>query len=436
MKIGIVGLGFVGLSFAVVLGHRGYSVIGVDTDKNKISSILSKKSPFYEPKLDRMLETTLKKSLKVSTDVVSVASECQLIFITVGTPLSKTGYIDLSKVKLAARNIGSALSKTQNKPTIIIKSTVSPGTTRDIIQPILEKQSRKKTGMGFGLLTNPEFLREGKAIDDTIKPHIVVIGGDDNESITKLRSFYLRLYRKKVPIIVTNSQTAELIKYANNSFLATKISFINQMANICQAIHGTNIDDVARAIGLDPRIGNLFLRAGPGYGGSCLPKDLQTLISFSNRIGNNPTLLRAVQHTNSLQVENVARMIKNVLGSYEGKRITILGLSFKEDSDDIRESASIKIIKLLQKRHAKITVHDPKAIGNTERIFGDSIRYSQSVHDALKGSECAVIMTPWNEYRKITNKDIVVMKRRIIIDSRRQLDKDKIKAEYHAVGLG
>jgi len=334
-----------------------------------------------------------------------------------------------------AEKIGQILVNSKNKPIIAIKSTVVPGTNKTIKQ-IIEKKSKKKAGTGFGLISNPEFLREGRAIQDTFSPHIVVIGGEDSKTINKVKKFYEGFYRSAVPYITTNPQTAEMIKYANNSFLATKISFINQIANICQTIPGTNVDDVAKAIGIDPRIGSQFLKAGPGYGGSCLPKDLKALISFSENIGQNPTLLKAVQKTNSEQVENLISLMKKTLVSLKGKRISILGLSFKEDSDDIRESVSVNLIKQLLKYKTKIVAHDPMAIENTRKIIGDKISYTKSMSDALKGSECAIIMTPWKQYARLNNKDLQLMKNKIIIDTRRLLTKKKLDAKYYATGLG
>ena len=277
MQIGIIGLGFVGLSFASVLGSKGYSVIGIDTDLEKIQKISKNKVPFFEPKLDSFLKNGLSKSLKISSNTEYALKKSDIIFLTIGTPKSKDGYIDLSMLKKAAKDIGNSLKKITQKPIIVIKSTVVPGTTNEI-QKIIEKTSGKKNGIGFSILTNPEFLREGSAINDTLKPHLVVIGGLEKNSIDKLKRFYEKLYGKKIKIILTNSQTAEMIKYTNNSFLATKISFINQISSLCQNIAGTNVDDIAEAIGIDPRIGSAFLKAGPGYGGSCLPKDLSTMI--------------------------------------------------------------------------------------------------------------------------------------------------------------
>ncbi len=435
MRVAIFGLGVVGLSLACVLGIKRYSVIGIDSDRNKVSKIRTGMSPFYEPKLDNMLRLALKKSLEISTDCNVAVKKCDLIFITVGTPQSEKGNINFEQLKRVAEEIGIALSKTHNSPTIIVKSTVTPRVTQDIVKPILEKKSNKKTGTGFGLLFNPTFIREGSAIDDTIKPHVNVIGGYDSKSIRVLEKFCHELY-KKTPVIITNYQTAELIKYANNSFLAAKLGLINEIANICQSLPGTNVDDVVKAIGLDPRIGNLFLKAGPGYGGSCLPKDIPALISFSSSIGKNPIILKAIHRSNTFQVKSVISLIENAIKKIDDKKITILGLSFKEQSDEIRESVSIKLINLLLKKGARLTVHDPSAIENVRMLFGNKIRYAISIKDALKQSQCAVIMTPWKEYSHITNKDLCLMKKRMIIDTRRLLDAPNLDAEYHAIGIG
>jgi UDPglucose 6-dehydrogenase len=251
----------------------------------------------------------------------------------------------------------------------------------------------------------------------------------------KAKNFFSELH-PKVPIIITNHQTAEMIKYANNSFLATKISFINQLSNICQKVSGANIDDIAKTIGLDPRIGKLFLSAGPGYGGSCLPKDMKALINFADDIGIKPTFLNEVEKTNQKQITNIIYLIEKKIGSINKKRITVLGTSFKPETDDIRDSMSIKLIKKLLEKGAKVTVHDPKAIENTKKMFSDKIEYGKSIIESLTKSQCVIIMTQWKEYSKITNNTIRKMDKRIIIDSRRVLAEKNIDADYEAIGIG
>ncbi len=435
MRIGIIGLGFVGLSLASVLGTKDYRIMGFDSDRTKSFEIKNGNSPFYEPKLEDTMRLALRKGLTIEDNISSIIDNCKFIFITVGTPQRKDGSIDLSMVRSVIEQIGKLLKSTKNKPIIVVKSTVVPGTTINALLPILVKKSGKKAGKDFDVITNPEFLRESMAISDTINPHVVVLGGTKNKFMKSLEEFYQKLHRG-IPIIVTNSQTAELIKYTNNSFLATKISFINQISNICQSIPGANVEDVAKTIGLDPRIGSLFLNAGPGYGGSCLPKDVKAIINFSNKIGVNPVLLDAVEAVNDYQLENLILTVKKALGKIIGKKITILGLAFKADTDDIRDSVSIKLISLLLKNGAKITAHDPKAIDNTRKVFGNKISYSDSIDSALEDSECGIIVTPWKEYSNLTEKHLKVMKKRNIVDSRRMLNNHRLNMHYYPIGIG
>ena len=434
MKIGIIGLGFVGLSFAAVLTSKGHSIIGVDTDKEKLEKIKNGIVPFYEPKLQSLLRRSLNVGLEVSSNILAI-KKCNLIFVTVGTPQKRNGEIDLTMIKNVTNKIGKLLSKTQNKPIIIIKSTVIPGTTQNVILPILQRISGKNVGKDFGLLTNPEFLRETMAVNDTLHPHVIVLGGDNDIFLKKVRRFYSNLHHS-VPIVLTNYSTAEIIKYANNSFLATKISFINQIASICEEIPDANIDDVAKTIGLDPRIGNLFLDAGPGYGGSCLPKDVKAIINFSTKVGINPTLLTAVEKTNKQQINSIIKLIKQNIGKIHGRKIAVLGIAFKPETDDIRDSVSVELVNRLIKLGAKITIHDPKAIENAKKIFNNKIKYQKSVSTAVKDCKCAIIMTAWKQYEKINNKTIEQMAKKFIIDSRRIISDKKLNAKYFAIGLG
>ena len=434
MKIAVIGLGFVGLTLSSVLASRGITTIGIDSDRKKCSKIAKGIPTFFEPNLEKTLKKALKKNL-IITDKLSSINNCDFIFITVGTPQKKNGEIDLSFIKIVVRNVGKLISKNKKKPIILIKSTVIPGTMKNVVLPILERNSKKKAGKDFGLISNPEFLQESRAIHDTIKPHVVVLGGYRTKFMKKTEKFFSR-FNPNVPIIITNHQTAEMIKYANNSFLATKISFINQIANICQGIPDTNIDDIAETIGLDPRIGNLFLNAGPGYGGSCLPKDINAIINLSSKIGVEPTLLNAVEKTNKLQISNIMGLIKQNIRKIKGKKITILGVAFKPDTDDIRDSMSIELIHRLMKSGANVTIHDPKALDNARKIFHGNAKYVTSISSALKNCQCAVIMTKWKQYEKINNKTIKHMNKKLIIDSRRILSNKNLDAKYYAIGLG
>ena len=434
MKIAIIGLGFVGLSLTSVLASKGFNVVGIDVDKEKCRSISNGVLPFFEPDLEKTLKKGLKNNLQIESDV-SVVQDCDLIFVTVGTPQNKTGAIDLTIIKKAMNSLGKSIRKSKKQHTILVKSTVIPGTMKDVILPILENNSKKKAGKDFGLISNPEFLQESTAIKNTEFPHAVVLGGYKTKFMKDMEKFFTKLH-PKTPIIITNHQTAEMIKYANNSFLATKISFINQLSNICQKIPGANIDDIAKTIGLDPRIGKLFLNAGPGYGGSCLPKDMKALIKFAKNTGVKPTLLNAVEDVNAKQLEEIISIAKKKLGVLESKNITILGTSFKPDTDDIRDSIAIELIRKFLKIKVKVTVHDPRAIENTRNIFKNKINYAKSISDAILESQCVIIMTQWKQYEKLTNNDFKQMKKKLIIDCRRMLAEKQLDVDYYAIGLG
>ena len=434
MKISIIGLGFVGLSLTSVLAAKGNNILGVDIDEHKCQNIRNGISPFFEPELEKLLKIGLRKKLEISTDFTLIKNS-DIIFVTVGTPQKTDGSIELSMIKSAVKTIGKILKNEKKNPIILIKSTVTPGTMQEIVLPILEKESKKKAGRDFGLISNPEFLQESTAIKDTKFPHVIVLGGYETKYMKKAKKFFSKIH-SGIPIIVTNHQTAEMIKYANNSFLATKISFINQLSNICQNIPGANIDDVAKTIGLDPRIGKLFLNAGPGYGGSCLPKDMKALINFADKVGINPTLLNAVEKTNKKQIQNIVHLMENRLGNLRNKQITILGTAFKPNTDDIRDSIAIELIKKLLKKQAKVTVYDPKAIENTKIIFKEKIKYAKSIFQSLDKSQCAIVMVHWKEFERINNNSTKVMKRKFIVDCRRALAEKQLNVEYHAIGIG
>lgn len=433
-KAAVIGLGYVGLSLAVFLGSK-IQVVGIDTNKDKVRTLSKGIPSFYEPKLEYYLKKAIKNGLSFKDHVDRDVISSDFIFITVGTPLDKDGILDLTNIRSVSRDISQNMTNLKNKPSIIVKSTVVPGTTTQVIKPILENNELKES-IDFDLLTNPEFLREGSAMQDTISPHVIVVGGSNPRAIKKLSEFYKVIYDKRQNIVETNNITAEVIKYANNAFLATKISFINSIANICQKLPGTNVDKVAEIIGMDPRIGNQFLKAGPGYGGSCFPKDVQALINFANNIGYKPILLKAVEDTNALQVNTVMNLIRHHLGDLKNKKISILGLSFKENTDDIRESVSVRLIDLLLKCGCNVIAHDPRAIENAYQIFKNKIKYSKSLKEVLRGSDCAVIMTPWQNYKKLKESDFATMKNPIVIDTRRLLRLSSKKILYIGLGVG
>lgn len=441
-KISVIGVGYVGLGTAVSFAVKGFSVVGSDSDVAKVYKINQGIPPFYEPDLPEMFKETVKNGLFKcqANNTQQAVLDTDITFVSVGTPSLSDGSIDLKFIKKAAGDIGRALSQKNHYHLIVIKSTVIPGTTQSIIKPILEEQSKKQCGKDFGLCMNPEFLRQGSAFYDTFHADRVVIGEHDKRSGDALENLYKEFYSQTIPpIIRATLSTAELIKYASNSMLATKISFINTIANICEKIPGADVKVVAHAMGLDKRIGPLFLDAGLGYGGSCFPKDVKALIAASKAFNYTPGLLESVESVNQIQPLRAVDKCREQLGTLEGKNIAILGLAFKPDTDDMREARVIPIINQLIAEGANVKAYDPVAISRAETIFGDKIRYAASVLDCLKNADCAILVTEWPEFKKLTPEDFIQsMKQPMIIDGRRAYNPEtfKNKMKYFAIGLG
>jgi UDPglucose 6-dehydrogenase len=437
--VSIVGMGYVGLCTAVTFASRGIRTIGIDIDQLRIEQIRKGKAPLHEPLLDPMLKNAVKKKLLDATSDVSAAADTDTTFLTVGTPSQQDGSIDLSYIKNATEDLGNVVREKQSYHLVVVKSTVVPGTTNGTVKRFLEQSSKKKIGSELGLCANPEFLKEGTAINDALHPDKIVIGSDDKKSASKLAQLYRWFYGSKLPpVILTSPEAAELVKYASNAFLATKVSFINTIANITQQIPGVDVGTIADAIGLDPRIGPLFLKAGPGYGGSCFHKDVQALINYSRNKNYDPILFRATEETNEQQATRVVDMVEKLLGSLSSKRIAVLGLSFKKDTDDIREAASIRVINQLKKKGAQIVAYDPMAIPNTKRQLSNQIDYAENAHSALKGADCAIIMTEWDRIRKLKAKDFqAYMKTPNLVDARRIYNPEEFSGlNYASIGLG
>jgi len=440
-RISIFGVGYVGLCTAVCFANKGFKVFSITTTPEKAEKINSGNPIIYEPGLEKMLKKALKKKLFYCTiDYEYAIANSDISFIAVGTPSLPDGSIDLSQIKSVSKNIGEALKEKKDYHLIVVKSTVVPSTSEKIVKKIIEEESNKKCGKDFGLCMNPEFLREGEAIYDTLNPDRIVIGGYDKKSINTLEKIYKKFYGKKLPpIIKTNLSTAELIKYASNAFLAMKISFINTIANICEKIPGADVVEVAKGIGLDKRIGPYFLNAGLGYGGSCFPKDVKALIAFSKELGYDPLLIESVEEVNKNQPYKAIELAKKLIGNLENKRIAILGLAFKPNTDDMREAVSIKIINKLLEEKAEIIAYDPMAIENARKIFGEKIKYASSAIDCIKNADCCIIVTEWNEFKKIKPETFIkYMKNPAIVDGRRIYDpkkySKKIKIEF--IGYG
>lgn len=435
----VVGLGFVGLATAVCFAKLGMRVLGVDIDKRKVSMISKGSAPFHEPGLEELLKESIRNGrVEVSNDVSLVANS-PIIFIIVGTPSKEDGSMDDRYLLAAAKEIGTAIKRNKSYPLIVVKSTATPGTLLNLVIPEVEKASGLKYGRGFGACSNPEFLREGSAVEDTLNPDRIVIGGNAKDAKI-LREFYGKVYGKKLPkIIITSPYNAELVKYANNAFLAMKISFINQIARICEELPEGDVNVIADGIGLDKRISPLFLKAGLGFGGSCFPKDVKAFIQFSKKVGYRPPLAEATMRINFDQPLRAVEMAEERLGDLKGKKISLLGLAFKPDTDDMREAVSIRIVEELLKRGAKVSAHDPEAIDIAAGIFEGKISLERNVKKCLTGADCAILVTEWEDYARLQPQDFKkLMKRPLVIDGRRLFDKEKFSKslEFVAMGLG
>jgi UDPglucose 6-dehydrogenase len=440
-RVSFFGLGYVGLTTATCLANKDFQIIGFDIDSNRVKLINSCEAPFHEHGLSEILEKAVKNgTLSCTTDYQEAVLETDVTFITVGTPSRPDGNIDLTYVEDASRMIGEALRRKKSWHLVVVKSTVTPGTTTNIVKPLVEKNSEKNCGFDFGLCMNPEFLKEGSSIEDTFSPDRLIIGESDKKSGDLLEKFFKDFYEDKMPSTIrTTPENAELIKYANNAFLAMKVSFINMIANLCRRLPSTDVEVMARGIGLDKRINPLFLKAGAGWGGSCWGKDLKALKSFAEQLGINLPLVDSTLKINDVQPYFMVELAKELTGGLKKRRIAILGLSFKPDTDDMREAVSIKIVNSLVGEEAVVVVYDPMAMSNAKKIFGDKIEYAASVLDCLKNSDCALIVTEWNEFKSLA-PEVFMKHMRIpaIVDCRRIYNPSATssKLRFATVGLG
>lgn len=414
MKISVIGTGYVGTVSAACFAELGHEVICVDVDRSKIDQINAGVPPIYEEGLPELLKRHAGKRLSATQDYDFAVMNSDVSFICVGTPSDAAGNIDLGIVKAASSSLGDSLRKKKDYHVIVVKSTVVPETTEKVVLPIIEERCGKRAG-DFGIAMNPEFLREGKAVHDFMHPDKIVVGSLDKKSGDTVASLYSRL---DCEVTRTNPRTAEMIKYVNNAFLATKISFANEIGNLCKQL-GIDTYEVMSAVGKDFRIGRHFLNAGAGFGGSCFPKDVKALIGKAHDIGYEPELLKSVISVNERQPGRMVLLLKGRLGNLKGKKIAVLGLAFKNDTDDIRESRSIPVIKELLDNGASVLAYDPMANENMRKLFG-SVQYRGSAEDALRGADACLVMTEWEEF-KLLDKEFDVMRNRLIIDGRHML---------------
>lgn len=393
MKISVIGTGYVGLVSGTCFAEFGWDVVCIDKSEERIGALLKGQIPIYEPGLDEMVRRNAEAGrLAFSMDYAPHIEESDAVFIAVGTPSRRgDGHADLSYVFAAAKELASHLRK---YTVIVDKSTVPVGTAGKVAQVIREENPKAD----FDVASNPEFLREGSAIDDFLKPDRVVIGAESSRAREVMRTIYGPLADSGTPVFMTNTETAELIKYASNAFLAAKISFINEISALCEKT-GADVLDVARGMGFDRRIGSRFLQAGPGYGGSCFPKDVSALVRIFRDNGLKSEILEAVTEVNNRQKLRMAEKIKEALGgNLRGKRIGILGLTFKPETDDMRESPSLVIIPELLKDGAEITACDPEGLREAEKLLGSSIKYCTDPYETADGADALVLLTEWKQF--------------------------------------
>lgn len=432
MHIGIIGTGYVGLVTGACFAEFGIFVTCVDKDGDKIEKLKQGVIPFYEPGLEDIVKRNIKEGrLRFATRIDEAVDNSLVIFIAVGTPPRGDGSTNLEYVEEVAKEIAKNMNSYK---VIVTKSTVPVGTGFKIKEII--KQNLKNS-VPFDIVSNPEFLREGSAIEDFMRPNRVVIGAESEQAIAIMKDLYRPLYLIETPFVITDIVTAELIKYATNSFLATKISFINEISHLCEAV-GANVNTVAKAMGLDGRIGPKFLHAGIGFGGSCLPKDTVALVKMAEEKGVNLGIVKAAIEANQRQRERLTEKIINAFnGNIEGKTMGILGLSFKPNTDDIREAPSLYLIQALHDRNATIKVYDPAAMQNTRVIFPDII-YCTDAYSVAQDADALIIVTEWNQFRNLDLERIKkLMKGNLFFDLRNIYEPEKVKQlgfNYFGVG--
>lgn len=431
MHIAVIGTGYVGLVSGACFAEFGNSVICVDSDASKIERIIQGEMPIYEPGLDALVAKNMREGrLEFTTDIRSAVEKSLVVMLAVGTPSANDGSADMSQIEAVALEIARALN---GYKVIVTKSTVPVGAA-GYIKKIIDEN--KQSNCRYSVASNPEFLREGAAINDFMRPDRVVLGCGDEEAIAIMKDLYRPLYLIETPFVITNPESAEMIKYASNAFLATKISFINEIANLCDLL-GADVRDVAKGMGMDKRIGSKFLHPGPGFGGSCFPKDVRALSALARRAGYEMKLTDAVLEVNRAQTSAIIDRIKRVVPDLRSKTIAVLGLSFKPDTDDLREAPALKMISDLLAAKAKVKAYDPAAMEPARRIMPDVI-YCEDEYEAASESDALVVVTEWNQFRSLDlDKLKSVMSGLNIVDLRNIYEPESIRsAGFRYVSMG
>ena len=446
MRIAVIGGGYVGLVSGACLAEKGHDVLIVERDLEKVDLINDGKSPIHEAGLDAMLQAQVGTRLQATSELQAAISLSELTIIAVGTPFNGST-IDLTQIEQAAEDIGKALKRKRNYHVVVVKSTVVPGTTDDVVGPLIEQYSGKILGAEFGMGMNPEFLREGSAVDDFMHPDRIVIGGNDEKAQDTIAQLY-NVFDSTDKVIVSN-RTAEMIKYASNSLLATLISFSNEIGNLCAQLPGVDVVDVLNSVKLDKRLSpilangdrikpdiNSYLAAGCGFGGSCFPKDVKALQAFGEQRNVDMPMLNAVINTNTHQYQILLALLRKHHSSIRGRTVSVLGLAFKPETDDIRESPAIPLIKQLVHNGATVTAYDPIAMPSAQTDLENvDLQYADSLESAVAQAEVVIIVTSWAEFLNVPNLIANRHKQPLIIDGRRMLATDSV-ARYEGIGLG
>jgi UDPglucose 6-dehydrogenase len=429
MNICVVGTGYVGLVTGAVFADLGNDVICVDNQPEKMAALTAGRMPIYEPGLEEMVTRNVADGrLSFGTDLASAVRRSLVVFITVGTPGRADGQTDLDAVEDVARAIGQAMERY----TVIVNKSTVPIGTGDFVRDVIARNQSQP--VPFEVVSNPEFLREGSAIEDTLRPDRIVIGVPSQQVAMTLLELYAPLQR---PMIITDVPSAEMIKYASNAFLATKISFINAIANMCE-LGGADVTQVIKAMGLDPRIGSAFLQAGLGYGGSCFPKDTESLVHTAGKLGYDFRLLRAVVEINRERAGQFVAQMEKVLAPIDDKALAVLGLAFKPNTDDMREAKSIEVIERLVELGARVRVYDPVASANGRAVLPASVVYCDSPYEAAAGADGLALVTEWNEFKFLNLERVrALMRRPVVFDGRNVWEPERMRRvgfEYHSIG--
>jgi UDPglucose 6-dehydrogenase len=430
MHIAVIGTGYVGLVTGACFAEFGVSVTCVDIDERKIANLREGRLPIYEPGLDQLVsKNTQAGRLSFTTDFGAAVEQSLVVFLAVGTPPKEDGSADLRHIEAAARQIARHMN---GYKVLVTKSTVPVGTGERLRHIISEERPNAK----FAIVSNPEFLREGAAIDDFMRPDRVVIGSRDEEAVAIMRDLYRPLYLIETPFVITSVEAAELTKYAANAFLATKISFINEIANLCDRV-GCDVHDVARAMGMDNRIGRKFLHPGPGFGGSCFPKDTRAFVSIAHEYGSESLIVEAVVEVNRRQRERMIEKLERLLPEMDSKIVAVLGLAFKPETDDMREAPSVEIIKALVERGARVRAYDPVAM-DAARVALPEIEYAADEYAAVEGADLLVFVTEWNQFRALDLARVRSLMRQAKVADLRNIyephDMRRLGFEYAGVG--